>query len=130
MRCGRSGGRYDAAMPGLFDGTALQRPVTCPMCGEAVDDCRCPRDASGAVCQPADQPARVRRERRRGKWVTVVYQLDPAASDLPALLKALKAACAAGGTVTADGLELQGDHRERVLAALLERGYPAKAAGG
>ena len=85
---------------------------------------------AGRVCPPGEQPARVRRERRRGKWVTVVYQLDPAASDLPAMLKGLKAACAAGGTVTADGLELQGDHRDRVVEALKGMGYPAKAAGG
>ena len=117
-------------MAGLFDGTALERPVTCPACGKPVGACGCPRDAAGSVCRPGDQPARVRRERRRGKWVTVVYQLDPAASDLPGLLKDLKAACAAGGTVTDDGLEVQGDHRDRAVAMLKEMGYPAKPAGG
>lgn len=117
-------------MPGLFDGSALKQPVTCAACGEALADCACPRDAAGNVCRPGDQDARVRREKRRGKWVTVVYQLDPSATDLKALAKHLKSACSAGGAVTADGVEVQGDHRDRVVGFLRDAGYPAKAAGG
>ena len=62
--------------------------------------------------------------------MTVVSGLDAKATDLPALLKELKAKCAAGGAVTADGVEVQGDHRERVVGLLRGMGYPAKAAGG
>ncbi|MEM6259992.1 MAG: translation initiation factor [Planctomycetota bacterium] len=117
-------------MPGLFDGTKLEQPVTCHTCDKTMADCDCPRDASGAVCLPKDQDARVRRERRRGKWVTVVTGLDPCASDLKQLAKALKAKCASGGSVTEDGLEVQGDHRDTIVAHLWTLGYPAKAAGG
>ncbi|MEM8738912.1 MAG: translation initiation factor [Planctomycetota bacterium] len=117
-------------MAGLFDGTPLERAVTCGVCGTAEADCGCPRDADGAVCRPADQAARVRRERRRGKWVTVVSGLDPAASDRAALLREAKKLCSAGGAATADGFEVQGDHRDRLVAVLRERGYPAKPAGG
>lgn len=117
-------------MAGLFDGSPLQQPVTCAQCGKAVADCACPRDAAGEVCRPQDQPARVRREKRRGKWVTVVYQLDPQATDLKALAKRLKNACSAGGAVTADGVEVQGDHRDQVVQLLRADGYPAKPAGG
>ncbi len=115
---------------GLFDGTPLERPVTCEACGKSLEGCACPRDASGAVCRPADQPVRVRREKRRGKWMTVVYQLDPTATDLKALLKQFKSKCAAGGTVTSDGIEIQGDHRDLLVDALKAMGYPAKPAGG
>jgi translation initiation factor 1 len=116
---------------GLFDGTPLERPVTCAVCGKALADCRCPRDAAGRVCRPADQPARVSREKRgKGKVVTVVSGLDPAASDLPGLLARLKSACAAGGTISGDKLEVQGDHRDRVVVMLKELGYPAKTSGG
>jgi translation initiation factor 1 len=62
--------------------------------------------------------------------VTVVSGLEPSATDLKALLKELRAKLAAGGTIAADGVELQGDHRDRVVAFLKEAGYPAKAAGG
>lgn len=117
-------------MAGLFDGTALERPVTCAVCGEAASDCGCPRDAEGEVCRPQDQAARVHREKRRGKWVTVVTGLDPQASDLKALAKTIKATCSAGGSVTADGVEVQGDHRDRVVQMLKSMGYPAKPAGG
>ncbi len=115
---------------GLFDGTPLERPVTCEDCGKAQDNCQCPRDASGGVCRPQDQPVRVRREKRRGKWTTVIYQLDPDATDLKAMLKQFKAKCAAGGTVTADGVEIQGDHRDLIVEYLKSLGYPAKPAGG
>ncbi|MEM9347973.1 MAG: translation initiation factor [Planctomycetota bacterium] len=117
-------------MPGLFDGTKLEQPVTCQACGKPIQSCDCPRDASGAVCLPKDQDARVRREKRRGKWVTVVTGLDPSATDLKQLTSALKAKCASGGAVAEDGFELQGDHRDTVLAHLKSLGYPAKSSGG
>ncbi len=117
-------------MAGLFDGTALERPVTCEICGQPVADCNCPRDGQGAVCRPGDQPARVRREKRRGKWVTVVSGLDPAASDCKALLKKFKGKCSAGGAVRDDGFEIQGDHRDVIVEALKQMAYPAKPAGG
>ncbi len=117
-------------MPGLFDGSSLEQPVTCPACDKAQADCDCPRDRSGAVCLPKDQEARVRREKRRGKWVTVVTGLDASATDLKKLAKDLKAKCASGGSVTDDGVEVQGDHRDKVVAYLKSLGYPGKPSGG
>lgn len=118
-------------MGGLFAGTPLERPVTCEACEKPLDRCVCPRSAAGGVLPPKDQPARVRRERRSGgKTVTVIDGLDPVASDLPALLRMLKTACAAGGGVVGASIEVQGDHRDRIVQLLRDRGYPAKAAGG
>lgn len=136
-------------MPGLFDGTSLERPVTCERCEKPRSDCRCPRDAAGQIRLPKDQPVRVRRETggRGGKTVTVITGLDPVANDLAGLLKELKAALGTGGAVkqaelpagrgpskasapAGPTLELQGDHRERVVEWLKAKGYPAKAAGG
>lgn len=140
-------------MPGLFDGTPLQRPITCERCEKPLAECRCPRDANGAIRLPKDQPVRVRRETggRGGKTVTVIAGLDPVATDMAGLLKELKAALGTGGTVKqaevrptahpargkagapqadAPTIELQGDHRDRALEILRARGYPAKAVGG
>ena len=115
---------------GLFDGTELERPVTCGRCGEPRERCRCPRDAGGSIKLPKAQPARVLREKRRGKWTTVVTGLDPAASDLAAMLKSFKTTLGVGGTVRPDGFELQGDVRDKLVEQLKAAGYPAKPAGG
>ncbi len=115
---------------GLFDGTSLQRPVTCEACGKPVAECGCPRDKVGRVCLPKDQPARVQREKRNGKWVTVITGLNSHATDLKTLAKLLRATCAAGASLREDGVEVQGDHRDRLVQMLKEMGYPAKASGG
>jgi len=118
-------------MAGFFDGTALQRPVTCPRCGAATADCTCPKDVAGDSADTAAMPVRVRREKRRGKWTTVVYQLTLAHPERKAMLKTLKGRCSAGGTVTDDGVEIQGDHRDAVTAWLKSTGFRSvKAAGG
>lgn len=84
----------------------------------------------GDVCQPSDQSPRVRREKRRGKWTTVVAELDPEATDLKALLKQLRTSLGTGGGITDGELILQGDHRDSVVDRLNAMGYKAKAAGG
>jgi translation initiation factor 1 len=117
-------------MSGLFAGTQFEQPVTCEHCGKPTAECACPRSARGDVCRPADQPARVHREKRRGKWTTVVTGLDPDATDLRDLLRQLKKAHAAGGSTTGDGVEIQGDHRDAIVERLKTMGYPAKACGG
>lgn len=117
--------------PGLFAGTSLERPVTCERCEKPLADCRCPRSKEGSILPPSQQKVRIRREKRGGKMVTVVAGLDPHANDLAALLKKWKAAMGTGGTL-ADGveIELQGDHREKLLAQLKKEGFDAKPSGG
>lgn len=118
-------------MPGLFDGSPLERPVSCERCGAALDECRCPRNAAGKIVLPKDQQPRVSRERRGGgKMVTIISGLDPRASDLPGLLARLKQSLGAGGTIHDDRIELQGDHRDKLVALLKDMGYPAKRSGG
>lgn len=117
-------------MAGLFDGTPLQRPVTCEHCGQPHGRCACPRDRNGKVCLPKEQAARVRREKRNGKFVTVIAGLEMRESDLAGMLKQLKSSLGAGGTVADGEIEIQGDHREKLVEHLKNLGYPAKAAGG
>jgi translation initiation factor 1 len=122
-------------MAGLFAGTPLEQPVTCERCGKPHATCICPRGRDGKVLNPKDQPVRVRREKRGGKMVTVAAGFAPRSSrtdDLPDLLSQLKKKMATGGKVDSDGgeIELQGDHRDKIVALLIGMGYPAKAAGG
>ncbi|MEL7473332.1 MAG: translation initiation factor [Planctomycetota bacterium] len=117
-------------MAGLFDGTPLERPVTCEHCSRPHGSCDCPRGADGRVRLARDQHPRVRRERRRGKWNTIVAELDPVATDLKDLLKALRTGLGTGGGITDGELVIQGDHRDAVVKKLCELGYKAKASGG
>lgn len=90
------------------------------------------RATGGARPFPDDGFVRIRRETsgRGGKTVTAVYGLPGSDADLDALLKTLKQRCGSGGTRVGSTIELQGDHRERVRAALDGLGYRVKMAGG
>jgi translation initiation factor 1 len=67
---------------------------------------------------------------RGGKGVTVIRGLGLEDAALAALGKSLKAACGVGGTAKEGVIELQGDHRERVMALLKAQGRVVKRAGG
>jgi translation initiation factor 1 len=77
---------------------------------------------------PARPVAKLRMEKagRGGKTVTVVYGLPNNAAFLKELAADLKKGCGTGGTATADGVELQGDLRERVRGLLAARGFQVK----
>jgi translation initiation factor 1 len=63
---------------------------------------------------------------RGGKVVTVVYGLPRNAEFLRALTQELKRACGTGGTAIEDGVELQGEQRDRVRDLLQKRGFSVK----
>ncbi len=65
-----------------------------------------------------------------GKAVTVVRGLALDAAGLQSLGKSLRALCGSGGTVKDGVIEIQGDHVDRVVAALSALGHAVKRAGG
>jgi translation initiation factor 1 len=67
---------------------------------------------------------------RGGKGVTVITGLPLAAPELQALATRLKKSCGAGGAVNNAAIEIQGDHRDRLVAELQKLGYDAKRSGG
>ncbi|MEO6185465.1 MAG: translation initiation factor [Steroidobacteraceae bacterium] len=95
---------------------------------------------SRPVIQPVHKPAatagppkiRVGREvsGRGGKGVTVITGLPLRGDALEELATQLKRSCGAGGAVRGDKVEVQGEHRDRLVAELLKLGYDAKRAGG
>lgn len=56
--------------------------------------------------------------------------LDLPEEEIKALAKKLKALCGTGGTVKDGVIEIQGDHRETLLAALKKQFKNVKLAGG
>ena len=104
----------------------------CPACGRSV--------VTGCVCAAqrrqrrpaAGGPVRVSRQTkgRKGKGVTVVTGLPLSAAELTELGAALKRRCGSGGTVKAGTIEVQGDHRDQIVAELTARGWPARKEGG
>lgn len=81
---------------------------------------------------PAAAAVRVGRETkgRAGKGVTVITGLPLAASQLEELARQLKRRCGSGGTVRGNTIEIQGDHRDTLVAELVALGYQAKRSGG
>ena len=69
---------------------------------------------------------RVEKAARGGKTVTVVFGLPQNAAFLGELAKELKRACGTGGAVREDGVELQGDLRDRVRDILTARNFLVK----
>jgi hypothetical protein len=60
--------------------------------------------------------------------VTVRLQMPHKKSE--ELLKQLKARLGTGGTIKGTSFEIQGDHRDALLAALEKMGYTPKRSGG
>lgn len=102
----------------------------CPNCGFPRDLCVCESLAK------EQQNIRVRVESRRfRKMYTVVEGFDEKSIDIKSIAKALKNKLACGGTFkkasdkgsTKTLVELQGDHRSRIVAALIELGFPEES---
>lgn len=101
----------------------------CPNCRRPVRDCVCPKGAPGAAGPTA---VRVGRETkgRAGKGVTTITGLPMPLCEIESLAAQFKKRCGSGGTVRGGVIEIQGDHRDVVVAELARLGWPAKRSGG
>lgn len=72
----------------------------------------------------------IERAGRGGKTVSVVKGIMSPPHGKEALLKLLKTKIGAGGAVKGENIEIQGDHRAKIVTILNELGYKAKSAGG
>ncbi|MDJ0588705.1 MAG: translation initiation factor [Pleurocapsa sp. MO_226.B13] len=81
---------------------------------------------------PNQQDLRIQATRsgRKGKTVTVITGFQHSPETLSKLLKQLKAKCGSGGTVKENSLEIQGEHKQKLLEILTQLGYKAKISGG
>lgn len=90
------------------------------------------RQVYSTHASPSEARVRVGRETkgRRGKGVTVVTGVPLRGDALKELGKKLKQQCGSGGTVKDGVIEIQGDHRDKIVAALTDYGWDVKRSGG
>lgn len=101
----------------------------CPACGKSIAHCTC---RSKKPVPKGDGIVRVSRETkgRRGKAVTVITGVPLDNDRLLKLAQELKQKCGSGGTVKNSVIEIQGDHRGKLMEELKKCGYTVKQSGG
>jgi translation initiation factor 1 len=72
----------------------------------------------------------VSRKGKGGKTVTIVSGFQVSSETLTSLTKTLKNQCGAGGALKDNSIEIQGDHRQKILEIVTKLGYKAKLSGG
>lgn len=77
---------------------------------------------------PDDGVVRVFREHRRASVVTIITGLPE--REIAQVAQTLKRSCGTGGTAKNGVVEIQGDHREAIVARLQAEGRTVKKAGG
>ena len=105
-----------------FRGAVIQQPAVKNPAPAAAPTARAIKEAR----------VRVGRETsgRSGKGVSVITGLPLDAAALEDLATQLKKTCGAGGAAKDGRIEIQGDHRDKLVAALIKLGYDAKRSGG
>ena len=93
---------------------------------------RIDREKTEKHAPKGDGIVRIRRETsgRKGKGVTTIAGIELDGKSLAKLAGELKKLCGTGGSVKNFIIEIQGDHREKLKAALEQKGYTVKLAGG
>jgi translation initiation factor 1 len=102
---------------------------TCPACGVPVSGCTCRRSSPSPKNDGIVRVGRVTKG-CRGKGLTVITGIPLDDDNLSALAKQLKQKCGAGGAVKDGAIEIQGDHRDKLVEELTARGYKIKRSGG
>lgn len=102
----------------------------CPSCNQPIASCRCKKKKQGG--SKGDGVVRVSRETkgRKGKGVTIITGIPGSHDALKDLAKELKQMCGSGGTVKDGVIEIQGEHRDRLVEILGKKGFTVKRAGG
>ena len=62
--------------------------------------------------------------------MTIISGFQSNHETLTALLKQLKNQCGAGGTLKDNEIEIQGEHKQKLLEILTKLGYKTKISGG
>ena len=98
----------------------------------STDKGRIKPEKKASSAPKGDGIVRVGRETkgRKGKGMTVITGVPLHPEGLKDLAKKLKQKCGTGGTLKGQTIEIQGDHRDLLVADLQALGYTVKKAGG
>ncbi|MBC8327126.1 MAG: stress response translation initiation inhibitor YciH [Planctomycetes bacterium] len=113
-----------------------QHKLYCPAYSFPEAECLCgvaaAVAAAAAEARRGDGVVRVGRETqgRKGKGVTVVTGVPLDGAELAKLAQDLKKRCGSGGALKDGIIEIQGDHRDLLVAELQKRGWTVKKSGG
>ncbi|MDG2089619.1 MAG: stress response translation initiation inhibitor YciH [Gammaproteobacteria bacterium] len=102
----------------------------CSTCGSKLSACKCQKFTASFTS--GDGKIRVSRESkgRKGNGVSLISGLPLSEAELKTLAKKLKQICGSGGAVKQGIIEIQGEHRDRLVIELSKLGYSAIKAGG
>jgi len=90
----------------------------CNQCGLPEDLCVCE-----AIAREQQKITVTIEKRKFGKKYTIISGIKKEAN-INEIFKALKSKFACGGTAKTGQIELQGDHKSRMKAALVDLGFP------
>ncbi|HDR53558.1 MAG TPA: stress response translation initiation inhibitor YciH [archaeon] len=96
------------------------------MSDDLLRDSGLPEEIWESLAKETQKIKVVAEKRRWGKYMTVISGLDKSV-DPKKLVTDLKKKLACGGTFKNDQIELQGDHRKRITAALVGLGFQASS---
>lgn len=101
----------------------------CSKCDKPLKKCKCTKVTPTS---PKDGVVRISRQTkgRKGSGVSIITGIPLPETELKKVAKILKQKCGSGGTVKDGVIEIQGDHRELLLAELQKKGWNTKIAGG
>jgi translation initiation factor 1 len=101
----------------------------CPNCGKPINSCICKKSVTSKT---TDGIVRISRSTagRKGKGVTIITGVPLEGKALKELAKKLKQKCGSGGTLKDGVIEIQGEHRDLLVAELQKQGWTVKRAGG
>jgi translation initiation factor 1 len=99
----------------------------CPACSQPVSNCTCRQKKT--VSSSGNVRVGLAAKGRRGKTVTLITGISLDHAGLSKLAKQLKQKCGTGGTVKDGVIEIQGDHRDLLVAELISQGYTVKRTG-
>lgn len=102
---------------------------SCPACRQPLALCSCSKKP---VVPSVDGIVRIGRETkgRKGKGVTLITGLPLGPEEMKKMALLLKKKCGCGGAIKDGVIEIQGDHRDMLLADLAAQGYKVKRVGG